>query len=82
MVNKSDRIYRRKGGVSGRWELLTGRAKDVGVGGLGDAWVIGTNPEAGGYGIYRYNGHTYRKIPGSAVRIAVGTDGNAWVVNK
>lgn len=47
-------------------------------------WVIGTNKEGGGYGIYRFEHKTnkYTKIPGSAVRIDVDKDGNAWVANK
>lgn len=47
-------------------------------------WVIGTNVEAGGYGIYRYNwaGNNWTKIPGSAIRAAVDKFGKGWVVNK
>lgn len=30
-----------------------GKAKDIGVGANGAVWVIGSNVEAGGYGIYR-----------------------------
>ncbi|MFC1744729.1 tectonin domain-containing protein [Candidatus Riflebacteria bacterium] len=64
------------------WQTLAGRAKDIGVGANGSAWVIGTNKEAGGYGIYRWNGKTWQKIGGSAVMIDVGPDGNAGVVNN
>ena len=80
-----------------------GAAYDIGVGANGKAWVIGTNKEGGGYGIYRWDdkratkvirgplgrkiktksgGSKWTKIKGSAVRIAVGPHGNAWVVNK
>jgi hypothetical protein len=64
--------------------MKTGRAWDIGVGSEGSVWVIGTNKEGGGFGIYRMNANKkgWRKIPGSAVRISVGPDGNAWVVNK
>jgi hypothetical protein len=33
-----------------------GRAKDIGVSADGQAWVIGTNKEGGGFGIYRWIG--------------------------
>jgi hypothetical protein len=66
------------------WTQLPGAAVDVGVGANGTAWVIGTNPEVGGYGIYRWNpgGGNWDKIPGSASRIAVDPQGNAWVVTS
>ena len=60
---------------------MPGAAIDIGVGGNGKVWVIGTNKEGGGYGIYRWDGK-WTKIAGSAVRISVGPKGNAWVVNK
>jgi len=66
------------------WTQLPGAAYDVGVGGPNNtAWVIGTNAEGGGYGIYRWNGKdNWDKIPGSAVRIDVDPKGNAWVINS
>lgn len=68
--------------AAAQWRQLDGAAYDVGVGGGGHAWVIGTNAEGGGYGIYRRNGNAWAKIAGSAVRIDVDPKGNAWVVNK
>lgn len=62
--------------------MLPGAAYDIGVGANGQMWVIGTNREGGGYGIYRWNGKKYSKIPGSGIRISVDKNGNAWVVNK
>jgi hypothetical protein len=44
--------------------------------------VIGTNPVAGGYGIYRWNGSSFQQMPGGGDRIAVDPDGNAWVTNS
>jgi len=63
---------------------MPGKAHDIGVGNDGSVWVIGTNREGGGYGIYRMNKERtkWSKVAGSAVRIDVGPDGNAWVVNK
>lgn len=36
-----------------KWARQVGGAKDIGVGANGAVWVIGTNKEAGGFGIYR-----------------------------
>jgi opacity protein-like surface antigen len=73
VVNKFKQIFRWTGSA---WQLMPGAANDV-----ADGWVIGTNVEAGGYGIYRWNGASWTKIPGSAVRIG-GTYSQPWVVNK
>ncbi len=65
-----------------KWVRVDGAAMDVGSGAGGRTWVIGTNKEGGGYGIYRWDVGKWTKINGSAVRIDVGPDGNGWVVNK
>ena len=44
------------------------------------AWVIGRNAVPGGYGIYRWTGTGWDAVPGGSVRIAVGPDGEPWVV--
>jgi len=64
------------------WTLMSGAARDVGVGANGTVWVIGTNQVPGGYGIYRWTGSGWTNIPGGAERIAVDPSGNAWVVNN
>lgn len=69
VVNKNKNIYQYV--ENKRWKKLPGAAYDIGVGGNGQMWVIGTNTEGGGYGIYRWNGIKYNKIPGSALRISV-----------
>ena len=35
-----------------RWTLLRGKANDIGVGPQGELWIIGSDKEKGGYGIY------------------------------
>lgn len=65
-----------------QWQLLDGRARDVGVGANGTAWVIGTNSVPGGYDIWRRNSTGWTNIPGGAERIAVDPSGNAWIVNN
>lgn len=80
VVNSAGRIYRYDG--SAFRGIPTGRATDIGVGADGSVWVIGSNKVSGGYGIYRWTGRTWTRVPGGAVRIAVDRDGNAWVVNS
>ena len=60
----------------GSWRQMPGRARDV-----TDGWVIGTKPQKGGYGIYRWNGRDWAKVQGGAVAIG-GTKENPWVVNN
>ena len=78
-MNDAGLIFRR---TAGGWQLLPGAAKDIDVGADGSAWVIGTNPVPGGFGIYRFNGSGWDNVPGGAVRIGVGPDGLPWVVNS
>lgn len=68
--------------ASVNWQLLPGRATDIGVGGSGVAWKIGTNSVPGGYGIYRFDNGTWVQVPGGAVRIDVGPNGQPWIVNS
>ena len=81
VVNATQNIFRYDGT---NWQLTTGAARDVAVGANGTVWMIGNNPEAGGYGIYRSTdkGANWTKVPGSALRISVDPQGNAWVVNN
>ncbi|MFC1744730.1 hypothetical protein ACFL35_12120, partial [Candidatus Riflebacteria bacterium] len=66
------------------WRKMPGAAWDIGVGGKWNLWVIGTNPEGGGFGIYQWQGWKahWRKVPGSGTRIDVDPHGNPWIVNK
>jgi peptidoglycan hydrolase-like protein with peptidoglycan-binding domain len=69
--------------VGGAWQLLPGRASDIGVGGDGTAWVIGVDSIPGGSGIHRFNGSFWvRSVDGAAKRIAVDEGGRPWVVNS
>ena len=66
------------------WDQLPGFAKDIGVGGDGSVWIIGTNP--GGtehdFGIHKWTGSNWQGIEGGAVRIDVDQSGNPWIVNS
>jgi len=63
------------------WQRMLGEANDIGVGANGVVWVIGTDPRNGGYGIYRWNGQSWNRVEGGAVRIDVDPYGNPWVIN-
>jgi hypothetical protein len=58
-----------------RWIRAPGSAFDV-----GDGWVIGTDRRNGGFGIYRWSGNDWQRMPGAAVEIG-GSYRNPWVVN-
>jgi hypothetical protein len=65
-----------------QWEQLPGTATDIGANGAGDAWIIGTNPVYGGYGVYKWNGSSgWSPSDGGGVRIAVEASGIPWLVN-
>jgi hypothetical protein len=64
-----------------QWNQLPGAARDIGVSPSGRAWVIGSSPVGGGYGIYTWSGNDWTNVPGGAVRISVDPVGMPWVVN-
>lgn len=57
------------------WRRAPGSATAV-----GDGWVIGTDRRNGGYGIYRWNGFDWQRMPGAGIEIG-GSYNNPWVVN-
>jgi matrixin/putative peptidoglycan binding protein/tectonin-like protein len=71
-----------------RWNLISGTARDIGVGAGGAIWAVGTNfvgsPSGHGPGmsIHRWNGNAWDPVDGAATRIAVAPDGTPWVTNN
>jgi hypothetical protein len=61
---------------------MPGTATDISEGANGSLWVIGTDPAPGGFGIYRWTGAAWARLPGGAVTIAVAPDGTPFVVNS
>ncbi len=64
---------------------LTGKATDIGVGGNGNIYITGTDnvSASGGFSIKKWMGADWSVIPEcAAMRVAVGSDGKPWVVNK
>jgi hypothetical protein len=79
VVNSGGSIFRR---TPSGWRHLPGGARDIGVGPADEAWIIGTNPVPGGFGIWWWDGDEWRTIEGGGVRIAVGPRGTPWIVDS
>ncbi len=79
VVNNANNIYRRSGNG---FALLPGTAVDIGLGPKGEAWIIGTNVVAGGFGVYWWDGDEWRAVEGGGARIAVGPSGVPWIVDS
>lgn len=78
VVNNKQEIFRFS---NGRWIQLPGAARDIAAGG-GAIWVVGTNPQDGGFGVFSWNGRDWEPVEGGARRIAVDNFGNPVVVNS
>jgi hypothetical protein len=65
-----------------QWQLMPGKATDIGVGGRGGVWVIGVDRVPGGSSIYRWSGSDWQLVTGGATRIDVDSKGNPWIVNS
>lgn len=65
------------------WQLLPGRAVDVGASTNGAVWRLSTEPVAGGYRISTWSPATraWVGVDGGGVRIAAAADGTPWLVN-
>ena len=82
-IEKETQVVEKKQIPSKGWILSTGLARDIGIGGNGVVYVIGMNPRAGGYGIWkRINNNDWQEIGGGAVRIDVDDKGVPWVINS
>lgn len=58
------------------WTPMPGAATDV-----GDGWAIGVDPVGGDYGVWRWTGGNWQRMPGHAVRIG-GSSNQPLVVNS
>src|ERR1700749_1946213 len=61
-------------------------ATEIAAGG-GQVWMIGTHPGSPNGGIYQWTGNGWKRQPGdqqsgAAVKIAVDSSGNPWVINS
>jgi hypothetical protein len=73
MVNTEGNIYTLRGTS---FVKLEGSASDIAVSSKGPVWITGPNGEIS----FLNRGNTWTQVPGKAFRIAVGPDGNPWVV--
>jgi hypothetical protein len=65
------------------WVNYSGAATDISVAANGTLWVTGTNPAAGGYGIYLWENRNWTLVMGAALKIAADPTGNhPWVINS
>lgn len=65
--------------IAGQWANMPGAALDIGAGGDGSVWIVGTDNN-----VYRLNAQKngWEQMPGNSVtRIDVDSDGNPWAVN-
>ena len=66
-----------------KWIRMPGKASDIGAGGKKKSlWVTGLQCQGYGCDIHRRMGNGWTKVPGNAVRLDVGREGRAWVVNS
>ena len=59
---------------------MPGAARDIAIGADGSVWVIGLDPAPGGNGLHRWQYGQWQRNDGGGVRVAVGPDGQPWVV--
>jgi len=68
--------------IAGRWIRRSGEARDIGIGGDGSVWIVGTSEDDGGHRIYRWSGTAWFRVSGSSRQISVGPDGYPWAANS
>jgi hypothetical protein len=93
VVDQFNLIYRRTSSspFAGGWSQMPGSARDVGAGGNGDVWKVGTEAGTAGGFIYVWDEQgsglntpsrsEWVRLPGSATDIAVGLNG-PWLVDN
>ncbi len=83
VLNSSNQIFHY---VNGAFQQVPGAAREIDAGADGSVWAIGTNTPyqqyPNDYGIYKWTGTTWTPVNGGGVKIAVGPDGNPWVINS
>ncbi|PCI76356.1 MAG: hypothetical protein COB20_10835 [SAR86 cluster bacterium] len=67
--------------IAGRWVRRSGEARDIGIGGDGSVWIVGTSDDEGNHNIYRWSGTAWNRVTGSSRQISVGPDGYPWAAN-
>jgi len=68
--------------IAGRWIRRSGEARDIGIGGDGSVWIVGTSDDEGRHGVYRWSGTDWNPVSGSLRQISVGPEGHPWAANS
>jgi hypothetical protein len=77
IVNSTGQISRGYiGSLGPDWSLMPGAAKDIGIGGDGSVFVVGTDN-----GVYKWSGSGWVKRDGALTDITVDQNGVPWGVN-
>ena len=79
IVNAVHQIWRH---TDAGWKQVPGSATDVGAGGNGAVWIVGTDAGSGGYHIWRWLGSGWGQIGGSGVAVGVDAAGMPWIANS
>lgn len=78
IIDPQNQIYRLD---KDRWKIMPGKAMDIAIGATGAIWMISTEPETGGYRVYKWGETDWVAEEAAGVRIAVGPKGNPWIIN-
>jgi peptidoglycan hydrolase-like protein with peptidoglycan-binding domain len=94
-VVSNNSIWRRSSGnpASGSWSQLPGAGNDIGLSDGNYAWLIGTDPQFGSFGIYTWDEQAalgsnaparaeWVNKPGGASVVDVGPNGRPWVITS
>src|SRR6185436_5795538 len=82
-TNSSNQIFRRQSGnpFSDDWELMRGAGSDIGIGGNGDVWMVGSDQTARKFN-FAPTVLDWQPVLAAAAakRIAVSPSGRPWIV--
>lgn len=65
----------------GRYFRALGTLSDIAAGAEGSVYALGTDPQAGGRGVWRWTGASWNAMGKGAVDLAVDADGQVWIVD-
>ncbi|HEY0706438.1 MAG TPA: tectonin domain-containing protein [Polyangia bacterium] len=77
VVTDTGAIRRREGNT---WITMPGTAREIDVSASGVPWIVGTNPVAGGHGVFRWTGTAWSPVPGGAAQIGASTC-MPWIIS-
>ena len=80
-VDEKQKLWRR---VGGEWVFVAKEVVDVAIGPDDSIFTIGGKKVNFGYSIKQYlpESKTWKSFPGNVLQIAVGPEGNPWVISS